>query len=310
MMLFPKPRTAVGAIVCLTCATAVPALAGTLGWTLPPFEAQLLSDGNTPIPAGTVFQLGVFAGSFVPDAGNQAAWATHWRAADFEFYDAVFSAVDGFHEVEANAPPFTAGKRMYVWGIHLNADGSSEQWLGTADDWLVPSADPLAFPVQIDIDDATTLLRGSANPAAGTIQMAAVGAGSPLPVLYGDSWLDHYFDAAEMADPDFGGWLADPDSDGRSNALEFAMGTDPLESESTGSMKIEVHSGGFILSCPGWASAAVNVGMEESSTLQTPWLPLAEKPVFRPELFRWELEVQATGPRNFYRTMVEIPEMP
>lgn len=284
--------------------------AGSLGWYLPPFQPQLLSDGMTPIPAGTVFQLGVFADSFVPDASNRADWAAKWRAADFANYQTEESVIDGYYTVEVNAPPFTAGTQMYVWGVFLKADGTSEQWLGTASTWQVPTDDPMAFPDQIEIDDATSVLLGAANSEAGTLQMAAVAANSSLPVIYGDPWRRHFFTLAEMANPAIGDWQADPDRDGLSNALEFGMGLNPLAPQSGGSTTLQAQAGAFLMTLPGWQAAAVTVGVVESDTLQPPWQPLSPGPVFNPGLSRWERILAKTGQQNFFRMEITIPDMP
>jgi hypothetical protein len=307
---FSKRSSAIGVTCILVATINLSVRAGSLNWTLPPFETQTLSDGSTPIPEGTVFHLGVFAGSFVPDAGNENDWLTNWRAADFEFYDSVFSAISGSYHVEANSAPFTEGKQMYVWAIHQKANGGSEQWLGTAANWLVPSGDPSELPVNIDIDDATTILRGSANSTAGTIRMDTVAQSGGIPLIYGSAWLDHYFTAMELADPNIGEWQADPDADGLDNALEFAMGANPLDPQSAGLLEILRVSNSFRLSFPGWVSAAVNVRMAESSTLQEPWLPLVNHPVYLPGEFRWELTAPNSNPRNFFRAAITIPPMP
>ena len=46
-----------------------------------------------------------------------------------------------------------------------------------------------------------------------------------------DAWRHGHFSAGELADPATAGDDADPDGDGRSNALEFAMGSDPRVDE-------------------------------------------------------------------------------
>ncbi len=298
-----KPLPIMAAVFFLLLGGISSVRAGDFGWSLPINGVQLLSDGTTPIPEGTVFHLGVFAGTFVPNVGNQADWATNWRSAEFQYYNAANSAVSGLYAVETNAPPFNAGKQMYVWGHHQKADGSSEQWLGTAVGWQVPSDDGTQLPVNVDIDDASTLLLGSADSAAGTIQMAAVPEGDGIPLIYGETWRNQYFTDTEIADPLIGAWQADPDADGINNELEFAMGTNPLVAQTLGSMRIEPDVGGQLLSFPGSASAAVSIGMEESSTLQNPWQALAT-PTFNPGNSRWELLVPGSGDKNFFRTTV------
>jgi hypothetical protein len=308
---FTIPPGCASAACCLAAALAAEVTAGQLAWSLPFTEAHRLSDGTTPIPAGTVFQLGVFEGSFVPNSGNQSEWSAHWRAADFTTLVEIsgLTGLGGDYTPNGNPPPYSAGKQMYVWGVHLKTDGSSEQWLATSTTWQVPSANPVELPVYIDIDDATTLLLGTADSTAGTIRMQALTAGASLPLIYGSTWRDHYFNATEIANPGISGWQADPDYDGLGNALEFLMGTDPRDTGSRDRVNLQQNPGGLLLACPGWALAVVDAGVEESATLQPPWLPLGT-PGFNPGTSRWELQISITGPCRFLRMAVAIPEMP
>lgn len=282
-----------------------------LNWSLPLWGGHRLSDGTTPVPAGTVFQLGVFVDSFVPGAGNETGWAANWRAADFTPYEMDLAGFGGNYVPGENSAPFTVGRQMYVWGVFIKPDGSSEQWLGTAATWTVPSAANQPGSVtSIDIDDATTILLGSANSGAGSIQLAAVTAGGQLPLIDGEAWRQNYFAAVEIAHASVGAWDADPDGDGLTNALEFLMGTQPRDGASRGSVELVPHTGGLLLSCPGWAGAAVNARVEKSGTLRPPWSVLAAASAFNPASARWEWVIPVTQARGFFRVAVTIPVMP
>ena len=62
--------------------------------------------------------------------------------------------------------------------------------------------------------------------------MSANVGSQPLPDLSGDDWRLIYFTTAELADDSVSGWTADPDRDGNSNAVEFALGTNPRDAAS------------------------------------------------------------------------------
>lgn len=49
-----------------------------------------------------------------------------------------------------------------------------------------------------------------------------------------DAWVAAQFDPADAADPNISGALQDPDVDGRTNLLEYALGGDPLVEDRTG----------------------------------------------------------------------------
>lgn len=60
---------------------------------------------------------------------------------------------------------------------------------------------------------------------------------SDRPDFFSD-WRSRYFDTAELADPAISGIDADPDGDKISNSAEYAFGTDPTQSDSTGGLRI------------------------------------------------------------------------
>lgn len=73
-----------------------------------------------------------------------------------------------------------------------------------------PYADPDADGVHVSVDTRPNEFGGTGGCAAS-----------------GSQWKNSHFNAAELLDPAISGWDADPDSDGMSNALEYAFGTNP-----------------------------------------------------------------------------------
>jgi hypothetical protein len=80
-----------------------------------------------------------------------------------------------------------------------------------------------------------------------------------------DAWRVANFSTAELTDPGFSGDLADPDHDGLSNLMEYALGLPP-KTFSTNALTVSVQSGSLTLSYPR-AKAATDV------TLAVDWSP-------------------------------------
>ena len=77
-------------------------------------------------------------------------------------------------------------------------------------------------------------------------QASAAGAspGTPAPLTF-STWLAQQFTPAQIADPNYGGANADPDSDGLTNFWEWALGLNPLAADAMGAIvtTLEMHSG-------------------------------------------------------------------
>ena len=285
---------------------------GQVNWSLPFSSGHVLADGVTKIPHGTVFQLGTFTQGFIPSSQNQATWAGNWYAADFAFHQVIDDQYQGFggdYNAEVSTVPLTTGTQLYVWGIHLKADGSSEQWLGTATSWQVPTTNPLAFPIFIDIDEASNVILGSSKSSNDTIAMASASASIPLPKINGEAWRRNFFSVTEIATNSVGHWDADPDADGVTNVVEFFLGTDPLVHSMQMNPRLVDSSSGFLLRCTAWKFPSLTIQVAESQDLSESWAVLGNA-TYDDATNSWTYPISLNLPRNFFRFQWEKPSYP
>lgn len=184
------------------------------------------SDGTTPLDGSFEFFIGSFEG-LVPDAGNVADWMASFRVFDTTAYDPETGRFASVKDLVSNAPPFAIGTRAYVWG--RNGTGSGSEWiLFGRPSWTWPDAapNPLA-PPPLPLSWLTQavgredVVLGSVNEGGWQLRTARV----VLDLSYPD-WAGQVFLPGD--DASAGG---DPDGDGRSNFLEYAVGSDPREED-------------------------------------------------------------------------------
>ena len=121
-------------------------------------------------------------------------------------------------------------------------------------------------------------------------------------------WQAGTFTAGELEQPEVSGPLADPDRDGVSNALEYALGTAPRLASSAGTPVVVVASGSLQLSFVR-ARAEVRYEVEASSNLAT-WSVIATNPgeVGATVTVTDSVPINSTTPRRFLRLRVTLPE--
>lgn len=198
--------------------------AGQINWGSPAFATNQLS-GGAEWGGDFVFELGVFDAGFTPTSANVTEWADRWNVADRSEYNATFKLFTGSFSVISNAAPFSAGARGYIWGYRAVAGGG--EWILVTDPaWLWPGNSPLDPPVDWGAASASAVV-GAVNPGGGvTLRTASVGSAA-LPSLIYAVWRTQVFSLDEQGDPLVSGLGADPDKDGRTNAMEFALGSNP-----------------------------------------------------------------------------------
>lgn len=98
---------------------------------------------------------------------------------------------------------------------------------------------------------------GTFNPSAaefdnirlGTTYASVTGA-AVTPVSPWQTWLNLHFTAPEQAQPTVAGDTADPDGDGRSNLLEYALGTAPRSADTATTLVVRAPAGFLALDYP------------------------------------------------------------
>lgn len=172
-----------------------------------------------------VFELGIFTETFEPTEFNVSQWANNGQVADRAFYAPDNRAFTSRHEVK-NAAPFFIGTRGYIWGYSTS---TNEWFLMTSPSWTWPNDTSSGFPQRWTTLTATQTIIGSlpGDASAPHLKTANVG-NQPLPILTGASWQSAVFTPAQLADNSISDWAADPDHDGHSNLVEYALGGDPL----------------------------------------------------------------------------------
>lgn len=170
-----------------------------------------------------LMDLGVFDAGFVPTPSNLIVWAQHWHTASRVPYNPKFRAFTGSLLVPANTGAFTVGARAYLWVF--NPRGLGGEWvLVTASSWLWPDgSDTIGLPLNWSVAGATQVVVGRVNPDSGTHMRSILAGTAQPPLLNYATWAAARFTVVSPASqPD-----ADPDGDGISNRMEFALGLEP-----------------------------------------------------------------------------------
>jgi len=191
------------------------------------------SDGTTPLTSSFVLEIGTFV-DFTPTPENTAEWQTHWRALSSTPYNEETSLFSGSTKLETNASPFTTESRVFLWGydrLKTNA-----QWLLISKPtWRWPDANAggpgpnpggggLATFTLNQAEPSDAIFPNSIKTNGIQIRMTDVS----IPTSYAE-WVLEVFTEAERADTNLITQSSDPDQDGRSNLVEYAIGSNPNE---------------------------------------------------------------------------------
>ncbi len=109
----------------------------------------------------------------------------------------------------------------------------------TSDSGLDPSFTVVSGPATISGDELTLTGTGTVVVRASQAGSANYLAAEPVDRSFtvtsnAQSWLSNYFTEAELGDTNISGPTADPDGDGLTNLLEYALGLDPRDTDTTG----------------------------------------------------------------------------
>lgn len=183
------------------------------------------SDGVTSLDDQFEFLVGAFEG-ITPDVDNLEEWEDAFRPFGTAIYAVDNQRFSNAKTLTSNAPPFTTSARTYIWGRNGTSSGSKWILIGKPS-WTWPSANPGGpppFPIRWLVANAVEeddVILGSVEEGGFHMQTAAVEL-----VLSYDAWAALNFEGGED-----GGATGDFDSDGRSNFLEYALGSDPKASD-------------------------------------------------------------------------------
>ncbi len=215
------------------------------------------------------FQLGSFANDFTPTASNTSEWLEHWVAAQSATYNETTRFFTGSYVYTDTVSPFTPSNRGYIWGFNerRGANGASVgEWILITDlNWQWPAGGGIALPVQWSVSSASEVVLGSVGGSGADFHMrtAAVAleaGGEDTP----QTWIADFFtgpDADLTADPDF---------DGLTNLMEFALQTPPNEANGGRMPMLEINDAATeVVFFKAGARAGVTFELEVSEDLLT-----------------------------------------
>lgn len=181
------------------------------------------SNGTTAMDASYRFELGVFTGAFVPAPENISDWSANWNAVQRTSYQTGSQRFASEVTAETVTAPFTAGKKVYVWGF--KGDPAAGEWiLFGASTWLWPDEvfGPPPLPETWNAKDATTVIGTIHSTGSPFLIQAAAVADALPPVTTFAQW-----QADELSGETLIEAHQDADGDGTANILEFIFGTSP-----------------------------------------------------------------------------------
>ncbi|MFT4637759.1 MAG: hypothetical protein ACI8T1_001069 [Verrucomicrobiales bacterium] len=232
---------------------------------------NLKSDGSR-MDESFSFQLGTFAGGFIPTASNTDLWLENWRALDSAVYntqpvggifppDLLINAFADSVLLEDNSPPFDIGGKIYIWGYDQRAVPGAAEWILVTDpDWSWPDGSLVLPAVGYSVGNADIAVIGTINDGGVEMLSASVTVPISSSATY-EGWLASYFSEPVLDDPSMEGemWgdLADPDGDGFPNLVEYFVGEDPVVLSSV--LDLQIAEDGSLHASYGKAADAVGV---------------------------------------------------
>lgn len=204
-----------------------------------------LDSSGAAMNAGFRFELGVFDGGFVPNAGNLAEWASHWQPVQRVSYNPSTSRFAAVFTVSGNPPPFISGATAYVWGFR-GSPSSSEWILFRHGDWEWPVPNPLSpFPLEWNASAATPVIGEILASGSPFLMKSAAVTNAAPPTTIWVQWRADQLAGEPLDEPG-----DDPDDDGSPNLLEFVFGTDPRVANAPVATPVALVSGHVQITIP------------------------------------------------------------
>ena len=283
----------------------MPLSAGTanIGWSSDQLKTNLTSTGAV-LDGSFDFELGVFAGTFVPTADNTADWAANWHPAQRTVYSSKYTRFATSYSPDDNISPFTVGKAAYIWGF--SGDAFKSEWiLFRATVWTWPDASSITT-LTWNAKNATAVV-GTINASGSPflMQTAAIANASP-PTTTWSQW-----QAETLAGETSNGPNDDPDRDGVPNLLEFVFGTPPKSAGALPAMPVSLVNGHPQITIPRRIDHPATLIVEVSADLAnwqsgpTYTTVISDNPTAL--VVRDLATVDATHPRRFFRLRAELP---
>lgn len=291
------------------CLIALAALIGTataqdtILWNSDPDKTNLTSAGS-PMDGKFRFEIGVFAGSFVPTTANKDQWAANWRPAARTVYQTGTSRYASNLVVSSNASPFTIGKTSYVWGFRGGpADG---EWiLFRESSWTWPNASGFEL-FEWYAQNATPVIGQIYSSGSPFLMKSAAVTNAAPPTTTWTQWKSENIPVGTA-----NGANDDPDLDGTPNLLEFVFGTDPVVSNKPTATPVALVSGHMEITVPRRIDHPAMLVVEVSSDLEHWFSGSGHTQVVSDGVLslvvRDLTSIGASDPRRFMRLRASIP---
>ncbi len=129
---------------------------------------------------------------------------------------------------------------------------------------------------------------------------------TPVATSSFSDWLNGYFSAPELNDPLLAAPSADPDQDGLSNLLEYALGSSPRSTTSTGLPELSSAGGNWLYTFQRPVNRSDLAYLVEFSTNLVTWNPVAAQKILADaETETWSASIsQSAHPSGFFRLRI------